>query len=209
MLFAINASAQDHDQVRSYRPYSWTGFYFGFQGSYLKGTSDWAPEGTALRLKNDTEGGMGGFYIGYLYQTPVKIVVGVEAETNYGRLSNSSACPNPSYSCHTEVNWIGSLRGRLGYALGRFMPYVAIGWAYAGADTYVTYLPTGDDFGSSNSYLGFTPGAGLEFAVTNNFLIRGEYAYYDFGRRSATIQGDEVDIRLANHAFKLGVGLTF
>jgi len=207
LLFATTAAAEDYNQVRSHKPYSWTGFYFGFQGSYMKGTSDWLPEGSAQHLKNDTEGGMGGFYIGYMYQTPVKLVVGIEAETNYGRLSSSSSCPNPAYACHTDINWIASMHGRLGYALGRFMPYVTIGWAYAGADTYVTYLPTGEEYGSTNAYLGWTPGVGFEFAVTNNFLIRGEYAYYDFGRRSATIQGDEADIRLANHEFKFDLGL--
>ncbi|MEE9910825.1 MAG: porin family protein [Deltaproteobacteria bacterium] len=209
MLFAAHAPAEDVNQAQSYKPYSWSGFYFGFQGSYQPGTSDWEPDGSPICIKNDTRGGMGGFYIGYLYQTPVKIVVGIEAEANYGRVSGSSACPNPTYSCHTEMSWIGSTRGRFGYALGRFMPYVSIGWAYAGADTYVTYLPTGEDFGSLNSYLGWTPGAGFEFAVTDNFLIRGEYAYYDFGKRKVDIDDVDTNVRLTNHAFKLGLGLKF
>ncbi|MRR16979.1 MAG: porin family protein [Deltaproteobacteria bacterium] len=209
LLFAAQAAAESGRGVRSRTSYNWTGFYFGFQGSYMRGTSEWAPEEVPLRLTNNTEGGMGGFYIGYLYQTPVKLVVGFEVDANYGRLSSSSVCPNPSYSCHTEIDWIGSGHGRLGIALGRFLPYVTIGWTYAGADTYVTYEPTRREYGSAGTYLGWTPGVGIEFAASEHLLIRAEYAYYDFGKKNVWIENSDTAVRLENHAFKLGLGLKF
>ena len=209
ILITTSALAGDYDNVQPYKPYRWTGFTFGFQGAFIAGNSEWKPDSTNQRFKHNTDGWVGGFYIGYQYQMPFKLVVGIETETNYGRVSGSSSCPNTNFSCHSDIHWIGSTRGKFGYALGRFMPYATIGWAYAGVDTYTRHLPTGRESGSTNSYLGWTPGVGLDIAVTDNFLIRGEYTYYDLGRREVTIDNVDTEIRLTNHAFKFGMGFKF
>ena len=209
LMFSANALAQNDDKSQPYSPYKWTGFYFGFQGSYQMGNSEWESRRSGERINHDTSGGMGGLFIGYNYQTPVKIVVGVETEANFGRVDGSSSCPNPTYSCHTNVYWVGSTRGRLGYALDRFLPYVAIGWAYGGADTYVKDLFTNRESGSNNGYFGFTPGIGFEVALTKNLLIRAEYSYYYFFKSEKSIYGADTDVQIDNSAFKVGLSFKF
>ncbi|MCE5211005.1 MAG: outer membrane beta-barrel protein [Deltaproteobacteria bacterium] len=206
MVVSTNALAQN----QSYKPYNWTGLYFGLQGSYLTGDSEWESHYSGSRLDHNIDGGMGGFFIGYNYQTPFKLVVGIETEMNFGRVDGSSICPNSSYSCHTDVNWIGSTHGRFGYALDRFLPYVTIGWAYGGAETYMKHLSTGREYGSDNGYFGFTPGIGFEFAITKNLLVRAEYSFYYFFKSGDEYDYyDDTDVQIDASAFKVGLSFKF
>jgi outer membrane immunogenic protein len=69
------------------------------------------------------------------------------------------------------IQWQGSLRGRLGFDAGAFMPYVTGGLAFAG----------GSVMGNDATHLGWTIGAGVEVAVTENLSIDALYRYSDFG----------------------------
>jgi outer membrane immunogenic protein len=92
----------------------------------------------------------------------------------------------------------GSIRGRVGYAWDRVLLYATGGVAFGGfnssvsgnfagfvtADTTSGLAPFGPIGGSSSSSatrVGWTVGGGLEYAVTNNWSIRAEYRYTDFG----------------------------
>ena len=46
VMVVTNAIARDNHQVQPKKPYRWTGFNFGFQGSYHTGNSEWEPEGS-------------------------------------------------------------------------------------------------------------------------------------------------------------------
>lgn len=107
--------------------YNWTGFYAGLQGSYDVGTSNFDWPAFSSHTDHIIKGGMGGLLLGYNYQTPINVVVGIETDINYGKIQGSSTCPNPADDCRTEVNWAGSTRARVGYAVWRFLPYVTVG----------------------------------------------------------------------------------
>ncbi len=53
----------------------------------------------------------------------------------------------------------------------------------AGQIRTTTYIATGQEYGETNSYFGWTPSAGLDFAITNNLKARLEYSYYDLGKK--------------------------
>jgi outer membrane protein OmpA-like peptidoglycan-associated protein/opacity protein-like surface antigen len=163
--------------------YNWTGFYAGLQGMYGHGNTKWEYTSNYARADHTINGWMGGIFLGYNYQFPVNVVVGVETDINYGKISGSASAPNPVYLVNTETNWLGSTRIRVGYAVWRFLPYVAAGVAYGRAKTYATYIATGEDYGETNTYIGWTPSAGLEFAITQNLKARLEYSYYDLGKK--------------------------
>jgi outer membrane immunogenic protein len=192
-------------------PYKWTGFYAGLQGSYNVGTSDWDMPGAHITDYN-LKGGMGGLYLGYNYQFPVNIVVGMETDINYGKITGSSIdAVNPTVTCNDQINWLGSTRARFGYAAGRFLPYIALGVAYTRSNLSGELIATGSEFtSSSNYYFGWTPSIGLEFAITKNLLARAEYAYYDFGTHTVTFSDAEViDNRLKFQGFKFGLSWKF
>jgi outer membrane immunogenic protein len=106
-----------------------------------------------------------------------------------------------------ERQWEASLRGRFGYAWGdRLLAYATGGLAVTSIKTATNYTfqtiigPALAPFpaappqnfsaagvGSRQDYLGVTFGGGLEYALTNNLSIGGEYRFTDFGKRNVIL----------------------
>lgn len=190
--------------------YNWTGFYAGLQGSYNVGSSDW--DFTSGSETNHTiQGGMGGLYVGYNYHFPFNLVIGIETDISGGKITGSASCPNGSYDCYTEMNWVGSTRGRVGYAFNRFLPYIGVGVAYTNAYLHRDSVATGTEYTSArNPYFGFTPSMGVEFVIVKNLIARAEYAYYTFFTKTVTLEDAEVlDNKIKFHGFKFGLSWKF
>jgi outer membrane immunogenic protein len=202
-LLAVSTSAMAQDKA-----YRWTGFYAGAQGMYLTGDSDWEMVYSWNRINHDVDGGMGGFFLGYNYHTPINLVIGGETEINFGKVDGSSACPNLAYGCESNLYWLGSTKFRLGYAIDRFMPFVSAGWAYGGGENKVKHF-SGMDFDDSSFYFGVVPGIGLEFAITKNLLLRAEYNYYYFFKSEQEIDNIKPKIQMDMSAFKFGLSYKF
>jgi outer membrane immunogenic protein len=190
--------------------YNWSGFYVGLQGMYATGTSDWDSAVNGHYTDHIFKGGVGGLFLGYNYQFPINLVAGVETDINYGKISGSSIDDiNPVWTMKSELNWLGSTRVRLGYAVWRFLPYVAVGLAYTRTELYAEDL-SGNAPDTKDYRFGWTPSIGLDFAITQNLLARAEYAYYDFGTKSVTFSdGQIVDNRIRFQGFKLGLAWKF
>jgi outer membrane immunogenic protein len=125
LSFLSNPSAQAHGPDRS-----WTGFYIGAHGSYNWADIEFpkAPPHPAGPPRQTLEGGFIGGQIGYNYQIN-SLVLGVEADLSKGNITGSVRDGN--YIVQTDtIDWTGSLRGRLGYAMGTFMPYLTAGWMW-------------------------------------------------------------------------------
>ena len=73
----------------------------------------------------------------------------------------------------------GSIRGRVGYAFDRVLLYATGGVAFAGINGSIS-TPFGYD-SASTTRVGWTVGGGLEYAITNNWSVRAEYRYAQFG----------------------------
>jgi outer membrane immunogenic protein len=151
--------------------YNWTGFYIGINGGGAWGTSTW--DSTA---GFDVSGGMIGGTIGYNWQTG-PWVLGVEGDLDWASVKGSTAVVGcVTANCSTENTWLGTVRGRVGYAFDRFMPYITGGVAFGGVDASQAPFP-----GGSSTQVGWAVGAGLEFAVINNLTAKIEYLHYDLG----------------------------
>src|SRR5262249_16842293 len=73
------------------------------------------------------------------------------------------------------MDWVAHVRGRLGYALDRLLIYAAGG--LAGADFDVKANNGLDDGGHAT---GWSVGGGLEYAITDNVLVRAEFLHDDY-----------------------------
>src|SRR5690606_3654240 len=78
---------------------------------------------------------------------------------------------------HT-IDWQGSLRGIVGFDGGAFLPYLTGGLAFANATRH-SPLFGGED--ADATHIGWTVGAGVKFAVTDNMNIDLLYRYSDYG----------------------------
>jgi len=108
--------------------YNWTGLYVGINGGGAFGNSNWSALGTSF----NTSGGLIGGTVGYNWQMG-QAVFGLEGDADWSSLSGSTTAGCPP-GCKTESNWLSTIRGRLGYAADRWMPYVTAGAAFGNID---------------------------------------------------------------------------
>lgn len=152
--------------------FSWTGFYVGVHAGYGFGQTS----STGAGGFSDPDGFVGGGQIGYNYQLANRVVLGLEADFSGTDLSATG--PGVGFgAARVDQNFIGTVRARIGYAADRFLPYVTGGFAYGGSDVTIPGVGSKDD-----TRFGYTVGAGLEYAFTNNWTARIEGLYVDLER---------------------------
>lgn len=192
--------------------YDWTGFYVG--GHFGYGTASFGPGTNPLLLQSvffphSPTGLIGGYQLGYNRQLPNHIVLGIEADATFtSPVDLPGQAPAPF---NTTLDYVGTVRGRIGYAFGRWLPYVTGGFAWG--HTHIDINDPANIVPSIGHYQpGWTAGAGLEFAVTRNWSAKFEYDYVDLARRMYDLggfglPGVNVDPRI--HLVKLGLNHHF
>jgi outer membrane immunogenic protein len=183
--------------------FTWTGFYLGGQIGWAR-SNDAANAELSLPLwprffakgySIVAQGVIGGAHIGYNLQIN-QWIIGLEGTVDgtslSGSVSTSASTPNRgpfgTLAASTREDVQGSIRARAGIAWDRVLVYATGGAAFTGiSNNYSAILPAAvpaSFFGSSGfskTLAGWTVGGGLEYAVTNNWSLRAEYRYSDFG----------------------------
>lgn len=182
--------------------YDWSGAYVGVQAGYGWADADYEMEfggNPALLITSSPEpdGFVGGIYAGYNFQTESNLILGVEVDASLGGLSDDglpmfqNGVLSLGGTGFADINWSGAARARIGYAADRFMPYIAGGIAIAEVEFgYDFSVPPGIQSGDT-TMLGWTIGAGVEYAITDSIQTRLEYRYTDYGQKSTTMSGDD------------------
>lgn len=174
--------------------FTWTGIYAGIQLGYAWGRQNGSfgdTLGNFISLNDGGDGVIGGGHVGYNLQF-TQFVVGLEGNVDASSISKrvtltpAGADVYP-LTLYTQAYVQGSIRARVGYSLtgigwDRVLIYAAGGAAFAGttANLKIGY-PFGTVDSASSTRVGWTVGGGLEYAITNNWSIRAEYRYSDFG----------------------------
>jgi len=155
----------------------------------------------------DTNSFIGGVEGGDRYQFG-KLVVGWEADVVWGDRSGTvtTTCCNgfnglvPANALVTTISanerWTATATSTVGIAHDRWLIYGKAGVAWTHNDFTVNSTLLGAPFFSgtggnadNNSRVGWTVGTGIEWAIWNNWSIKAEYDYLDFGTRAASING--------------------
>jgi outer membrane immunogenic protein len=163
--------------------FSWTGLYLGGSVGYAWGNDraalsvPFAADPFYATYGANPSGVIGGAQIGYNLQLG-PLVAGLEGDVS-GLTVSQSKYVGLGYNDNIKSNIQGSIRLRAGYAIDRILLYATGGAAFAGIKTSYT-SPFGYD-SISRTRTGWTVGGGVEYAVTNNWTIRAEYRYSDFG----------------------------
>ena len=170
--------------------YDWTGFYVGgavgYGGGSLGAGTNALPEQGAF-FPHSSTGLIGGFDVGYLKQFPNHVVLGIEADTSFTSPVDPAALTPAPFN--TTLDYIGTVRGRVGYAFGTLMPYVTGGFAWG--HSHVDINDSGGSIVASPGQYqsGWTAGAGVEFAVSGNWSAKLEYDYIDLAHRTFDLSG--------------------
>jgi len=154
---------------------------------------------TAVGIKEN--GAVVGGQLGCDYQFPSNVVLGVEGAASGATLKGSRLLALPDSPPDTalltiKTDFIPALTGRVGYAADVWLFYVkgGVAWAsskysltgtFGGAGAIVPGIPF--DFEGQSFRTGWTAGAGVEWAFAQDWSVRLEYDYYDFGTHTATM----------------------
>jgi outer membrane immunogenic protein len=173
--------------------FTWTGFYAGVNAGWGWGTNNngsvFGLEGSVFNRKDRDSGFVGGGQVGYNMQFG-SFVAGVEADLQLADLEGRRGFVNQNgvwYNTGASgLDYFGTVRARLGFAIDRALVYGTGGFAYGGGDnknsgcfngTVVVDCGNGDD-----SSTGWTLGGGVEYAVTNNVTVKVEGLYVNLDR---------------------------
>ncbi len=143
-----------------------------------------SPNGNNLNAgcEDDEYSGEGGLRAGYDFQSG-PFVYGLVGEVGISSASDNvtafSTTP-AKYTFRRDLEEYAALRARVGYAFGRFLPYVTAGGVYATIENRFdtsnmvnSFTPTR----SEDEHGGYQVGGGLETHVTENLRIGVEYLY--------------------------------
>jgi outer membrane immunogenic protein len=159
--------------------YNWTGFYVGghIGGGYA--ASSWTDAFTGANdTFNSGAGFLGGAQLGGNMQFNA-FVLGLEGDFSWADLKGSGT-DSIGDTINTNTQWTSTVTGRIGAAFDRLLVYGKGGLALAEDQSSLTDF-AGNTSSTSLTRTGWTAGAGLEYALTNNWSAKIEYDYLAFG----------------------------
>ena len=194
-----------------------TSFYVGVAGGWGWGRSKQTDDTpfSSGSMSDSVNGGLIGGTWGSNWQFG-RVVLGLESDMSYARIKGSTVgtdvpsgpCIPPH--CEADLRWLGTTRGRVGYAYDRVLPYVTAGLADGNvrASEGTGAFPTGGS--GSKTVWGWAAGAGVEAVVAPRWTVKLEYLYADLGRHgifTETFGGipftQSVDMRV--HTVRIGL----
>jgi outer membrane immunogenic protein len=170
----------------------WSGPYIGLHGGYASG--DFKSTIGGLTTNLDPSGAFGGFQGGYNWQFAPNWVAGLESDSSWGSIKDSSSTGK------IKIDELGTVRGRLGYAMNNMLLYGTGGLAWAHVESTTVGPVVSDHY-----LLGWTAGAGLEYMFAPRWSAKVEYAYMDFSDASETAGVFTIHDKLDAHTIKFGL----
>jgi outer membrane immunogenic protein len=171
---------------------SWAGPYVGAHGGFAwmrasqtitGGIFACAAFDGATCTIRDTGAVVGG-QIGYNLQQR-EWVFGVEADGSWSGLKKTvSFQPAFAHIKNEKIDWLSSVRGRLGWALGDTLFYATGGVAFAHFDSGWAQIGGSARLQADSTRVGWVAGGGIERIFTRHWSARAEFLHYGFGRKS-------------------------
>jgi outer membrane immunogenic protein len=169
----------------AYAPVSiWNGSYIGAHAGY--GWSDVDAADTIVAVDRGASlspsGWLGGIQTGYNWQLSPNIVFGFESDNSFMSMKDSGQTSPDVVNARAKIEDFGTVRIRYGYLFDNTaLLYATGGLAYARVK-YAESGPGIDAFSTKYYNLGWTVGAGVEYAFAPRWSTKLEYLYADLGK---------------------------
>ena len=173
--------------------FSWTGFYVGGHGGVAwldhsqtittQSTSCTEAFGTPTKCSVDASGAVFGGQVGFNWQVN-QLVFGIEADASWTNLKKTAVYTTFGFpfTLNDKVEWLSSVRGRLGFAIGQTLVYGTGGVAFANFDAGWQRNTAGGRNQLDKTVTGWVAGGGIEHAFTRNWSARAEFLHYGLGK---------------------------
>ncbi len=191
--------------------FDWSGFYVGGHLGYGRGHADVDVTAPGLTGWNKPLGSMfAGLHVGYNHFLASGLMLGAEADMSFPNFLNADEVAWSRTTAQGDlvekIDYVGRLRGRIGYAFNPFLVYATGGFAWSQARFVETSDLTGFEDKALRIRTGFTVGAGVEVPIAPDWSARLEYLYDRFGSASAALpSGARADTSLDLHSLRLGL----
>lgn len=191
------------------KPGLFEGVYIGAQvGADLGTTQTKVPLLRENTGHYDANGIIGGATIGMNHQWH-SFLVGIEGDISATDISAQKHISNFAYKL--ETNWLATIRPRIGYSLGAFLPYVTAGLAIG--DVNMSSPGNNNKFtllSNKQTQYGWTIGGGLETAISSNLSLKAEYLYVRLADTSYTNSiGINYNTQFYENLLRLGINYRF
>jgi opacity protein-like surface antigen len=167
--------------VAQVAPTSWSGFYFGMHSGFVWSDFDASVAGvSAFSVSHDAE--LIGGQIGIQHQFG-NLVVGLEGTmmSTFRDDYASTPCPNTSFTCAARIDDIITIGPRLGWAMGKWMPYLTGGYANGGFSEKISIIAnSANPYQDHQRHSGWFIGGGVEMALAAGWTTGLEYRHYEF-----------------------------
>jgi high affinity Mn2+ porin len=196
-----------------------SGFYAGGHAGYMFGN---ATATLADPIGFATAGGgnqistlFGGVQAGYEHVFPSHLMLGIELDASFTDYMDFSTQLSyrftPSVSANEQLEFLSTLRGRIGYSMGSWTPYVTGGLALASVRTDLLNTGVGlDDATPGNWRLGYAVGAGVDKAIDRHWSARFEYLYTALGLSGFSFNPQaRYDSQYGFQRFRIGLNYHF
>ena len=210
-------AAQAADIVPEETMVDWSGFYVGAHVGYGEGYMSGCIECTSSSVSNaedlNLNGITGGLHAGYNLQSD-HVVYGIEADISFNDWSDRKDTDSEGEFQRASIDTLGSIRGRLGYAMDDMLFYVTGGIALSDAE----WVSVRDDpkAGTKDTAhfdeIGGVVGGGVEVMAFSNVSFRAEGFYYFFDDDediSGFSEGDPGESVSLDDMFVVRVGATW
>lgn len=187
---------------------NWDGAYVGVFAGWANGTADHnsgSPPGFPDGYDIDLSGWLVGAAVGANFTVGSGLVLGVVGDAAWSNIEGDLDTGGAPDIITHSIDWMATLRGKVGFDGGAFMPYLTAGLAVAGA----TRESSGPDVSDSQTHVGWTAGAGVEFAATESVSINLEYLFADLGEQEYDTGGIPPTVDLTTNQVRLGLNWHF
>jgi outer membrane immunogenic protein len=174
--------------------FTWTGFYLGGNIGYGVGNTNITGNYSGINTSSNPQGMLLGGQIGANYQIN-SLVLGVEFTGDWANMTNHSAVFGPDINGNSfqATGTFGSeytLAGRFGWAVDHLLLYGKAGWGFVGNSGAINCTGgcTGTLWTGHNTNNGWMIGAGVEYAITENWTVKAEYNYLQLNNYTASGQ---------------------
>ena len=186
LAWAGQANSADLGQIFDAKSaYDWSGLYMGVQFGMGSGNID-SSDGASSISENFSEGDntTGGVLLGWNVQRG-NLVYGLEGGLSINEIKGKH--DGSTLAFHTsDYVWHAEARGRIGYSMGRFLPYLHGGLLMGEFYQQSSTAGTGPSAKMNTTY-GYTAGAGVDVRIAPNVSVRSEYVYQNYGKENYTL----------------------
>ena len=207
--FAVEAAESNRPRLDTF---DWSGLYAGGHVGYgVANARNTLSDPLAASGSDGTRRGVGGLQVGYNYLLPSHVLLGVEADFSSPYFFETddvlwSRTRTNGNTLVEHLDYVATLRARIGYTAGNTLIYGTGGFAWSQARIIETPGVINDDDKKLATRTGWTIGGGIERAIATDWTARFEYLYDKFGSASVTMpSGASATSNLDIHMVRIGI----